>query len=75
MTVNVLARFHCATENIEAVDYNLHHGEGGYQYGVRFLGGKHDHAVVRCHTEGSAIRLFDQAVAARKQGLSLWWLD
>lgn len=74
MTVSVLARFHCATETIEAVDYDRHVG-GGYHYGVRFYGGSHANAVIRCHTESSVIQLFDQAVTARKNNAPLWWLN
>lgn len=74
MTTNVLARFHCATETIEAVHYE-HFNAGGYVYGVRFFGGKHADMETRCHTEQSAIRLFNEAKAARTQGRPLWWLD
>jgi hypothetical protein len=74
MTTKILARYHCATETIEACSFG-HIYRGGYHFGVRFYGGKHANLLIRCCTECSAIRLFDEAVAARKQHAALWWLD
>jgi hypothetical protein len=74
MTTNILKRYHCATETIEAVSYG-HIVRGGYRFGVRFYGGRHAGIVIRCHTEMSASRLFNEAVAARKVHAPLWWLD
>jgi hypothetical protein len=74
MTTKILRRYQCATETIEAVYYG-HIISGGYRFGVRFHGGKHANSVTRCHTELSALRLFDEAVAARKAHAPLWWLD
>lgn len=68
--MKILGRWHCATETIEAVNYDdCHH------FGVRFCGGRHANTVVRCNTQRSVARLFDEAVAARKQHARLWWLD
>lgn len=68
--MKILGHWQCATETIEAVNY------GGYHhFGVRFAGGRHANTVVRCGTQRSAIQLFDEAVAARKQHARLWWLD
>jgi sortase (surface protein transpeptidase) len=73
MTTKILGRFHCATETIEAV-HNTHLYRGGYTYAVRFLGGRNHNTVIRCHKLSSMIRLFDEAVAARKANIALWWL-
>jgi hypothetical protein len=70
--MKILGHWHCATETIEAVSDGF---RGGYRCGVRFCGGRHTNTVVRCRTERNAIRLFDEAVAARKQHARLWWLD
>ena len=62
---HILMRFVRCTETITA---EHHPDEHGMPYVIHIDGGKHTGTVIHVMTEASAIRLFNEIVAARKRG-------